>query len=35
MKTPASIDKDFNGVKNGESNDIRMPIEPKVDEIQQ
>ena len=33
-KTPASIDKDYNGVKNGEQNNIRMPIEPKVDEIQ-
>jgi hypothetical protein len=33
MPLPASIDKDFNGVKNGEKNNIRMPIEPKVDEI--
>ena len=32
--TPEAIDKDFNGVKKEESNDIRMPIEPKVDEIQ-
>ena len=34
-KTPTSIDKDFNGVKKEEQNDIRMPIEPKMDEIQQ
>ena len=33
-RTPKAIDKDFNGVKNGESNNTRIPIEPKVDEIQ-
>ena len=33
-KITMSIDKDFNGVKKEQQNDIRIPIEPKVDEIQ-
>ena len=33
-KKTVSINKDLNGVKNEEQNNVRMPIEPKVDEIQ-